>query len=180
MSQADRIILLEELFLNTKNHKLRINSVKKAYEKNNISLSDKTIYEDLKLIATCDKRDNNNWVLNSTTKINKQKKELIRTLRSFSIYHPVVFATPLDIESVDYLNKRIQLFSIYLELKPKKPLYLLEKIIIDLKKYYKLQNQDLYEYIWDYHINNRHLQLTFNDKESVIELFSLLVDFSNN
>ncbi len=73
MSQADRIILLEELFLNTKNHKLRINSVKKAYEKNNISLSDKTIYEDLKLIATCDKRDNNNWVLNSTTKINKQK-----------------------------------------------------------------------------------------------------------
>ena len=33
MSQEERIILLEELFLNTKNHKLKIKNVKNAYEK---------------------------------------------------------------------------------------------------------------------------------------------------
>lgn len=69
-----RINLLEEAFLKAKNHKLKINQVRKTYEDNGIDLSDKTIYEDLKSIATCDKRDNNYWILNATTKINNQKK----------------------------------------------------------------------------------------------------------
>lgn len=73
-SQRERINLLEETFLNARGHKLKINNIKKTYENNGIKLSDKTIYEDLKLIATCDKRDQNYWILNTTTKINNQKK----------------------------------------------------------------------------------------------------------
>lgn len=179
-SQRERINLLEETFLNARGHKLKINNIKKTYENNGIKLSDKTIYEDLKLIATCDKRDQNYWILNTTTKINNQKKILIRNLRLFNIYHPVILANPLDIGTLNSTNKQIQLFSIYLELKSNKPLYHLEKIINDLKIYYTLQKRNLSELIWNYHINNRHLQLTFTDKEAVIELYSLLVDLSNN
>ncbi len=175
-----RINLLEEAFLKAKNHKLKINQVRKTYEDNGIDLSDKTIYEDLKSIATCDKRDNNYWILNATTKINNQKKILIHHLRLFNIYHPVILANPLDIESFNPVNNQIQLFSIYLELKPNKPLYYLEKIIYDLKSYYALKNKNLSKLLWYHSINNRHLQLIFKDKEAVVELYFLLVELSSN
>lgn len=168
--------MLEDFFLQSKNHKLKMKQITSFYEKNGISLDDKTIRADLNEISTCSPSDNFYWILNSSTQLNYQKKQIHSMLKHCTIYHPVqhVNTLELDVKFEAFENPKLELYSIFIQLNSRKPNYYLEKLLIDLGFLYKLEKKDLNKSIWSNEIIGKRLQLTFNDREKLIEMYSLI------